>query len=68
MEKQKKIVASGLSGAEKLMEDVEKRVNEKHEDILFLHILAPEPVNEDSLADVKYFLSQWSVSDEHLIC
>ena len=33
MEKQKKIVASGLSGAEKLMEDVEKRVNEKHEDL-----------------------------------
>ena len=33
MEKQRKSCASVLSGAEKLMEDVEKRVNEKHEDL-----------------------------------
>ena len=32
-EEQKKIVQVGLSGAERLVEDVEKRVNEKHEDL-----------------------------------
>ena len=32
-EEQKKLVEVGLSGAERLMEDVEKRVNEKHEDL-----------------------------------
>tara|TARA_B100000131_G_scaffold58042_1_gene53377 strand:+ start:4114 stop:6168 length:2055 start_codon:yes stop_codon:yes gene_type:complete len=32
-EEQKVVVQAGLSGAERLMEDVEKRVNEKHEDL-----------------------------------
>ena len=32
-EEQKKLVEVGMSGAERLMEDVEKRVNEKHEDL-----------------------------------
>ena len=30
---QKTVIEAGLSGAERLMEDVEKRVNEKHEDL-----------------------------------
>lgn len=32
-EEQKSVIQAGLSGAEKLMSDVEKRVNEKHEDL-----------------------------------
>jgi len=32
-EEHKKLVEVGISGAERLMEDVEKRVNEKHEDL-----------------------------------
>ena len=32
-EEQKVVVKAGLTGAEKLMNDVEKRVNEKHEDL-----------------------------------
>ena len=32
-EEQKTIVQAGISGAERLMEDVEKRVNDKHEDL-----------------------------------
>jgi Lhr-like helicase len=32
-EEQKSVIEAGLSGAEKLMSDVEKRVNEKHEDL-----------------------------------
>ena len=30
---QKTVIEAGLSGAERLMEDVEKRVNDKHEDL-----------------------------------
>jgi len=32
-EEQKSVIEAGLSGAERLMSDVEKRVNEKHEDL-----------------------------------
>ena len=32
-EEQKSVIQAGLSGAEKLMSDVEKRVNDKHEDL-----------------------------------
>ena len=32
-EEQKSVIQAGLSGAERLMNDVEKRVNEKHEDL-----------------------------------
>ena len=32
-EEQKSVIEAGLSGAERLMNDVEKRVNEKHEDL-----------------------------------
>ena len=32
-EEQKSVIEAGLSGAERLMNDVEKRVNDKHEDL-----------------------------------
>ena len=32
-EEQKTVIEAGLSGAERLMSDVETRVNEKHEDL-----------------------------------
>ena len=32
-DRQKAVIEAGLSGAERLMNDVETRVNEKHEDL-----------------------------------